>query len=363
MSERVKRALKWALLAVGTAVVVYLVHEVGPEAVLETMLAAGPFMFFVVLFDAGWFVSEVFSHRILLGEDVKKIPWQVYVRAQLLTYVFMVLVPAGRAGAEVARAAALREYVGGAKVAAAATSAQAISLLANTLISIPCGLVIAHALGPDHPLTWLIILNGVVTGVIGGSIIVVSRKLRVGRFLGKRIRRLVNVADAFDDAVRIPRRRLFAAIGVNFLGRVSQTIQYGIALVAVGGGLSLYGALLAQGVHLVGAFAGDFIPNQVGVVEGTYRVFAAALGFGDDPAKAVSIALLARVDQILLASFSLALLAAWGGTSKLRADAREALSGGRAADLAGAEPAGDAPAPGVEEEGETRRVCPEEQPA
>jgi hypothetical protein len=350
------------------------------------MIAAGPFMILVVLFDAGWFVSEVWSHRILLGEDVHKIPWQVYVRAQLLTYVFMVLVPAGRAGAEVARAAALKKHVGGAKVAAAATTAQAISLLANTLISIPCAFVIAHAVGPEHPLTWLMILNGIVTGVIGGVIIVVSRRLRLGRFLtartksasaraepegrtqsksplailriagsalGKRVQKLVHVADAFDDAVRIPRRRLFAAIGVNFLGRISQTVQYGIALVAVGGALSGYGALLAQGVHLVGAFAGDFIPNQVGVVEGTYRLFAGALGFGDDPAKSVSIALLARVDQILLASISLALLAAWGGTSKLRAEAREALRGE-------AETASDAES---SPEGSDRRIGVERQPA
>jgi hypothetical protein len=334
LSERTKRALKWALLVVGTAVVVYLVYEVGPEAVLRTMIAAGPFMVLIVLFDAGWFVSEVWSHRILLGEDVKKIPWQVYVRAQLLTYVFMVLVPAGRAGAEVARAAALQKHVGGAKVAAAATTAQAISLLANTLISIPCGLAIVYAVGVDHALSWLMFVNALVTAVIGGVILVVSRRLRVGRFLGKRVRKLVHVADAFDDAVRIPRKRLVAAIAVNTLGRVSQTVQYGIALFAVGGAVSAYGALLAQGVHLVGAFAGDFIPNQVGVVEGTYRVFAGALGFADDPAKSVSIALLARVDQILLASSSLAVLAAWGGTGKLRDEAREVLGGKHTDELA-----------------------------
>jgi hypothetical protein len=326
VSPKVKRALKWAALVVGTGVVVYLIHEVGAERVLETLLAAGPFMFILILFDAGWFVSEVISHRILLEDDADKIPWPIYIRAQLITYVFMVLVPAGRAGAEVARATALNERVGPGRAAAAATNAQAISLLANTLISIPCLVSVGLVLGFEHALTWLMALNGLVTLVGGGVILIVARRLRVGRFLGKRIRRMVHVADHLDGALRVPRKTLAKAIAVNFVGRVSQTVQYGIALLAVGGAFTVGGALLAQGVHLVGAFAGDFIPNQVGVVEGAYRVFAGALGFADDPARAVSIALLARISQIVLATTSLGGLALWGGVDDIRAAAHAAAS-------------------------------------
>jgi hypothetical protein len=179
-------------------------------------------------------------------------------------------------------------------------------------------------------------LNGLVTLTGGGVILIVSRKLRVGRFLGKRIRRMVHVAEDLDGALRVPRSVLAKALAVNFVGRISQTIQYGLALVAVGGAFSVGGALLAQGVHLVGAFAGDFIPNQVGVVEGTYRVFAGALGFGEDPARAVSIALLARLSQIVLATVSLTGLAFWGGVTELS----EAAKATRAdADGAAEEPA------------------------
>jgi hypothetical protein len=342
VSPRLKRALKWAFLVVGIGVVVYLIREVGPLRVLETLLAAGPFMILVVLFDAGWFVSEVVSHRILLEGDAKKIPWPVFLRTQLITYVFLVLVPAGRAGAEVARATALKKYVGGGRAAAAATTAQAISLLANTAISIPCAVAIGIAVGFEHALTWLMIANGLVTLVAGSVILIVSRRLEIGRLLGKRIKKMVHVADAFDGALRVPRKRLIMATAVNVVGRVSQTIQYGIALLAVGGAFTFLGALLAQGVHLVGAFAGDFIPNQVGVVEGTYRVFADTLGFADDPAKAVSIALLARVSQIVLATFSLGTLAAWGGMRDLEAQAETALSGKHTDEIAA--PDGQAPA-------------------
>jgi len=330
MSPKVKRALKWAALVIGTGVVGYLIYEVGPERVLETLLAAGPFMILVVLFDFGWFLSEVVSHRILLEGDAKKIPWPVYIRAQLITYVFMVLVPAGRAGAEVARATALNEWIGPGRAAAAATNAQSISLIANTLISVPCLIAIGLLLGWEHPLTWLMTLNGLVTFVGGSVILILSRKLRVGRFLGKRIRKMVHVADDLDGALRVPRSVLVKAVLVNFVGRVSQTVQYGVALLAVGGAFTFGGALLAQGIHLVGAFAGDFIPNQVGVVEGTYRVFAGTLGFGDDPARAVSIALLARISQIVLATTSLTGLVLWGGASDISAAARAARAEGEA---------------------------------
>ncbi len=322
MSTKVKRALKWAALVIGIAVVAYLINEVGPRRVLETLLAAGPFMVFLIIFDSGWFISEVASHRILLEEDAKKIPWPVYIRAQLITYVFMVLVPAGRAGAEVARATAINDRVGAGRAAAAATNAQAISLLANTVISIPCLISVGSVLGFDHALTWLMAVNATITLVGGGAILIVARRLRVGRFLGKRIRRMMHVGDHLDGALRVPRKTLLKALGVNILGRVSQTVQYGIALVAVGGAFTVGGALLAQGVHLVGAFAGDFIPNQVGVVEGAYRLFADALGFADDPARAVSIALLARISQIVIATSSLTGLALWGGVDDIRAAAR-----------------------------------------
>jgi hypothetical protein len=56
-----------------------------------------------------------------------------------------------------------------------------------------------------------------------------------------------------------------------------------------------------QGVHIVGATVGDAVPNQLGVTEGAYRVFAEAVGLGDAPARAVSIALAIRVVQLGLA--------------------------------------------------------------
>ncbi|HLK36914.1 MAG TPA: hypothetical protein VKU41_09215, partial [Polyangiaceae bacterium] len=60
---------------------------------------------------------------------------------------------------------------------------------------------------------------------------------------------------------------------------------------------------------LVGATAGDVLPNQVGVVDGAYRAFAGALGLSAAPARALSIALVARTAQLVVAGTCAAVVA------------------------------------------------------
>jgi hypothetical protein len=95
------------------------------------------------------------------------------------------------------------------------------------------------------------------------------------------------------------------------LGRLFQTVQYGVILVAVGGSLGVLSALISQAIHLVGAGLGDLVPNQAGITEGAYWVFADALGLSSDPAAAVGIALVARFCQYLVAGAGLVAGLVW----------------------------------------------------
>jgi hypothetical protein len=79
-------------------------------------------------------------------------------------------------------------------------------------------------------------------------------------------------------------------------------LQYGIAVLAVGGALSPRGAFVGFGIHMVGATLGAAVPNQVGVVDGVYVAFADVLGFPGAPAKALSVALVLRASQLLFAA-------------------------------------------------------------
>jgi hypothetical protein len=53
------------------------------------------------------------------------------------------------------------------------------------------------------------------------------------------------------------------------------------------------------------------VPNQVGITEGAYTLFAPALGLEGDIARAIGIALIARICQFSLAGTCLVISALW----------------------------------------------------
>jgi hypothetical protein len=304
------RVGRLVLLLLGVAAIVALVSEAGPDATLRTLTDAAVFLPFVLVLEALFFSMDVVALQLLLGERARDVPRSAWLRSGIMAYGVMVLLPAGRAGGEVVRASILAPYVGGPRAAAIATRLQGATLFANTLISIPCWIAVSFALDAGQPLAWLLVVNAVVTAVLGTLIVFASRFSRVGGFLGRRIRALATHGDSFDEALRDETSWALPILATSF-GRAVQTVQYGVILLAVGGSLTVVSALVAQGIHLVGAGFGDFVPNQVGITEGAYRLFAPALGLQAEPARAIGIALVARICQFFLAGLCLAAGTLW----------------------------------------------------
>ncbi len=306
-TPRWRRALSWMLLLAGFGLLVFLVVDAGPSTVWRAIRTAGPWLPLIMGFGGGWFAGEVVAHRILLEDVARRVPLPALVRANLVAYAIVVLAPLGKAGSEIARAAVVADHVGGARAAAAAANVQAASLIGNALVSVPCAIAVFSALGTSSILGWLVVGNGVVTAVLGGAALLLTRLGRVGERLAGRFEALKVTGPELDEALRVRRSTFAKAVLATFTARLSQTAQYGVLLLAVGGSLGLGPALATQGVHLVGAAAGDLVPGQVGVVEGAYRVFADALGL--DVARALSIGLVSRVSAMLLAAVALLVLA------------------------------------------------------
>jgi hypothetical protein len=306
-----KRYGKWLLLLLGLGAVTALVNETGPRKVGAVLLGAGAHLPFIVLLEAAWISMDTFAVRALLGQHGKDAPAKLYLRSGMVAYGVMALLPAGRTGGEIARATILGPHVGGARAGAAAARINGVTLLANALISIPCFLAIGNVVGFGDKLSLAVLGNCAVTGFMGAGILLVTRKAKVGGFLGKRFRSMVHWGPAFDDALREMPAVPYKAIALCFLGRFIQMIQYAVILHAVGGKLTLTSGLVTQGIHLVGAALGDMVPNQVGFNEGAYRLFAEALGLASDPARAVSIALVARLGQFFLAGTCFVVTALW----------------------------------------------------
>lgn len=304
-----KTIARVALFVFGVAAIVYVVHDAGPEHVWATLVGAGAFVPLIVLLEATFMSMDVFSLRALIGEPARAVPVAVWVRSGLMAYAIMILFPGGRAAGEVVRATQLAPYTGGARAAAYGTRLQAATMLGNTVISIPCAIA-CFVGGEGDALPWLVLGNGVVTAVIGGGILFMSRRSKLGGWLGARISALASHGTSFDEALR-DQTPFAPPLLFSVLGRAVQTVQYGVILLAVGGSLGVMSALISQGIHLVGAGAGDLVPNQAGITEGAYWMFADALGLSADPAAAVGIALVARFSQYILAGLGLLVGALW----------------------------------------------------
>jgi len=218
----------------------------------------------------------------------------------LVHYTTMAILPVGRAGAEVARATMMGPYVGTTRAAAGAALMQTLTLIANTFMSFMCLVGVFMAVGNDK-LTWLLLANGTGTLVLGTGLYLVMRRAQLGGFLGKRFAAMAKIGPELDQHFQESRSRHVPALLMGVVGRSLQTVQYGVLLLAVSGTFSASGTLIAQGIHLVSAGFGDMVPNQVGITEGAYRIFASALGLAAHPEKAVAIALLARISSLCVA--------------------------------------------------------------
>lgn len=308
---RVKAIGRWVLLALGVAAVTGLVYDAGADAVWNTLVRAGAWLPLVIACEVGFVGMDIVALRLMYGANAAHVPFRIWLRSGMMAYGIMILLPAGRAGGEVMRAASLAPYVGGPRSAAGATLLQGVTLWGNTLISVPCYVAVALASGPASPLALLVAGNGLVTALLGSALLFGARASSLGGFLGRRIKALAHHGSRFDESLREMPALPLLPIGAAFLGRVFQSMQYGVILLAVGGALTLESGLVAQAIHLVGAGLGDMIPNQVGITEGAYRVFASSLGFEDATAQAISIALVHRICQFALAGTCLAVGALW----------------------------------------------------
>ncbi len=288
------------LFAVGVAAIVLLVRSAGVHAVWTTLWEAAPWLPLIFALELTWVAVEGVGLLVLYGHHIRSIPARTIAAAMLVHFTTMMVLPVGRAGAEVARATMFSAHVGAARATAAASLMQSLTLVANTIVSLLCAWFVLTASGGIE-LSLLLVINGAATLALGGGMYLVMRHARFGGFLGRKFKKMAHVGPEIDVHYRESRRRHFPAFLFCLAARLVQTLQYGLILLAVVGSFRFVGMFLAQGIHLVGAGLGDIVPNQVGVTEGAYRLFAPVLGLSGEPDKAVSIALLARISTLSVA--------------------------------------------------------------
>ncbi len=291
------------LATVGLALVAYLVHGAGPDRVARVLLQVGPWLPAIFALEIVQILSDVVALRSLLPAERRDVPALAWVRSSAVAYGMMILLPAGRAAGEVARATLLAKHVGAREATVASAELQASYLIANATASAVACVAVASGAGVRTVLVTLLAANATIMTVAALALIGALSDARVWRWV-ENLRRRLTREDAQERTSDAPghRRVGWRAIAACCGGRAAQLAQYGVILAAIGGARTVKGALTAHGIHLVGASLGDLLPNQLGVVDGAYRAFAPALGLGGSPARALSIAFVAHAMQLSLAS-------------------------------------------------------------
>ncbi len=304
-------ALRLVLALGGLALVAILVRDAGPARVVGVLWQAGSWLPLILALELVQASCDVLALRSILADAWAKVPGREIARSSGIAYAMMVLLPAGRAAGEVARASILSRHIGLPRAASTSTKLQAAYLSANGLMSAVEYAAVALRFGATSPLAWLLLGNVALQAFISSGLIAILWDARVGRWLDRARRRIFKLREERAPLDPADRRRLpWAAALICAAARTAQLAQYAVILHAVGGTATARTALIAHGIHLVGATLGDFMPNQLGVVDGAYRAFAADVGFASDPARALSIAFLARIGQIICATAAVLVVAA-----------------------------------------------------
>lgn len=319
------------LATLGLALVAYLVHGAGPDRVARVLIQAGPWLPAIFALEIAQLLSDVVALHTLLPDERKAIPWVAWLRSSAVAYGMMILLPAGRAAGEVARATLIAKHVDAPRVAIASTQLQAGYLIAIATASVTACIGVASGAGLRTVLVALLAANAAIIAIAAVALIGALSDARVWRWLERLRRRLTRdhaPQHSGDAAAREPLG--WRTIAVCCSGRAAQLAQYGIILSAIGGAKTVRGALTAHGIHLVGASLGDLLPNQLGVVDGTYRAFAPVLGFAGAPERALSIAFIAHAVQLTLAAACVVVASTVGrvGEPARSAASRSARAGG-----------------------------------
>jgi hypothetical protein len=295
-SSRVAIWFRLVLAALGLVLLVEIVRHVGVDAIIEALRPAVRWLPVLCALELVRMACETLASRSAFGSLAPRIPIGTLFRAHVIGQSLGSLAPAPRVVNETIKIGLLAPYVGGPAATAVGFINQAATLIAVGLSSIPCGLAIL-ALEGASTWFWACVIHAVVLVASGLALQAVTRADAPGRWLAKRFPSLATRAEAFRDHASETGLWAIGPTSAMMLGRAFQTLQFGIAARAVGIDAGLLGSLAAQGVALVAAAVGVFVPAGLGTTDGAFTLAATMLA--TTVARATALGLLIRCMQII----------------------------------------------------------------
>ena len=265
-----------------------LIYYSDPRAVWQAVLHA-PLMFpIVVLLQALVVGFESWALLLLYGPRRHLIPLREVWRSSMFSFAVVVVFPFGRAVGEAARAAMLSRYVGSPLAAAAAAQIQAVTLLGNAVISIPCAIAAYQIVGTGW-LFWAVLGHFAVSALLATAVILAGRHAHLVAKLGRFFPGGEEWGSKVDQHLKSDQKHIAGPLMFVVLSRLVDTVQRMVLLVAVGGTFGLLHGFASEGINLVAASAGDAIPGQVGIIEMGYALAAKVLNLTHSNAVAMGL--------------------------------------------------------------------------
>lgn len=296
-----------ALAVAGVAGVLWLSVHIGIAELKRAASSLAPWLPLMVALEALRIGADAAVTRLLYGEHGVRVPVGALLKAHLMAYPAVLLLPAGRAVGEGIKAALLRRFVPITHVAAAAVVAPALALGAVFIVSLPV-LAAAAAHWGGASFTWAIALQAATAIAAALGLSFVARRPALGRLVERMSSRLGATTERVQSRVRdigwIPRAPLAAAVA----NRALLAAQVFVLAAATG----VRGDVLrmaAVGVHLVGLAVGDAVPGQLGATDASFGLAGEALGVS--LASAVAVALTLHAVQLLWALIGALAALAW----------------------------------------------------
>jgi uncharacterized membrane protein YbhN (UPF0104 family) len=295
---RHRKALVHAAFGVvGLAAIALLVRGVGAATLLAILRSSARWLPRLIALDALRIVAEGVATYSLSARVRREVPFGELVRVHVVGYAIAMNVPAGRVTAEAVKAAMLSRHVGAPEAAAVAAGNQASVMLSSVVAMMPC-LAAALWLTGASPLSGSFAALAAVVFAAFAAFQLACRRSKLGGTLLRRFTRCEQATEAFQEALEripvVPRVATLAALA----GRAVGALEIAVLLFALGGRHGVGATLLAQGVSLIGGSVGDFVPGQLGAMDGAFALAAPSLG-------------LAVVDGIALSVILHCVQAAW----------------------------------------------------
>lgn len=299
-SERAPQSRPWfrLLLGVGGLVLLFaIVRHVGFDVIVGTLKPALAWLPVLAAMELVRIGCAAMASCLAFGALAPRIPRTTLFRAHVLGHSLSAIAPAPTLFNETIKATLITPYTGAGPASAVGFTNQAATLMANGLMTIPCGLAIAALQSVSS--VWFIacVINTVVLVASGLALQLVTRAEGPGRWLVKRMPRLAERAAEFRDHARGITMGARGPTAMLLVSRCLQMAQYGVAARAVGIDVGFLRVVASEGVHLVAMAMGVLVPGGVGTTEGTFTLAADLLE--TTVARATAMALLMRCMQLV----------------------------------------------------------------